>query len=346
MIKLIKNFLKYRLGNGLIRIKTLRYRIFKDKSFKIFILGVAEHGNFGDFAISEAQHQFIDDHFNVKVIEFTEENMSNPLIFKLIEQMLNANDIIFCQGGGNHGNIYKFHEGYRREVIKRFTNNRIVIFPQTYYFSDDEDGKREAAISKEIYNSHPDLIFALRDSVSYSLAKETYTKPTVIYCPDMVLYLMNNYKKFEPDGSLMVILRSGLESFFSTEEKKRVVEKLKEKYVVKTSNHSTDMPITISNRASLIKNQVELYSKSNVVITDKLHGAIFSILTGTPCVMLKTFNHKLQEVAKVFTPYDGYYLCTEAEQILECVDKAYPIKKCQNPDITKYYEDFFKTIIS
>lgn len=346
-MSVIKNFLKYRVGNLFLRIKIFLLKIFYNKKRKkLFIIGVAEHGNFGDFAISEAQNAFLKEHFDNPIIEITEEEISNPLTFRRIEAMLGPDDIIFLQGGGNHGNMYSFHEMYRREVIRHFRNNRIVMFPQTYYFSDDEDGKKQSKISSEVYSSHPDLILAFRDQLSYTLACKAYPENTVIFCPDMVLYLSDRFDKSDSlDSDIMILFRSGKEAKYQPTEKESLIATLERKYKLAFNSHSTNEKITKSNRYFLIKKQVELYSKSAVVLTDKLHGAIFSILTATPCVMLSTYNHKLNEFYKIFKDVDGYYFADTLDDIIPLVEKAIMVRSCKNPDFSENYENFYKEII-
>lgn len=341
-MSLIKNFLSYRLNNLILRIKIIFLNLFYNKNRKkIFVIGVAEHGNYGDFAISEAQSIFLKDNFDAPIIEISEEEISNPLTYKRIKAMLGPDDIIFLQGGGNHGNMYSFHEMYRREIIQTFKNNRIVLFPQTYYFSDDPEGKKQAEISKNIYSSHPDLILAFRDRMSYSLAKNAYTDNTVVFCPDMVLYLTGRFeKKNNPESDIVVLFRSGKEAKYQPNEKKPVIQKLSEKYTLTFNNHTAKVKVTKDNRYSLVKSQVELYAGSDVVLTDKLHGAIFAILTGTPCVMLSTFNHKLKEFYKIFENTDGYYFADTLDEIPDLVDKAYKTKHCVNPEFLSFYKNF------
>lgn len=345
-MSIIKNFLKYRLGNLILRIRILFLRLFYNKNNKkIFIIGVAEHGNFGDFAISEAQNIFLREHFDCSIIEITEEEISNHLTYQRIEAMLGSDDIIFLQGGGNHGNMYLFHESYRREVIKRFKNNRIVLFPQTYYFSDDEEGRSQAKLSSEIYSAHNNLILAFRDQLSYKLACTAYPKNTVIFCPDMVLYLMGRFSKKRKDNSdIMILFRVGKEAKYQLEEKNTVIETLSKNYTINFNSHTAHTRITKKNRYSLIKNQVELYAESGVVLTDKLHGAIFSILTATPCVMLSTYNHKLKEVYKLFESGDGYYFADTLEEIPALIEKALKYPKSNNPDFTAEYNNLFEKI--
>ncbi|MFB8735822.1 polysaccharide pyruvyl transferase family protein [Bacillus sp. SL00103] len=37
------------------------------------------------------------------------------------------------------------------------------------------------------------------------------------------------------------------------------------------------------------------YVKAQVVVTDRLHGMIFCAITKTPCVVLRSFDHKVME---------------------------------------------------
>ena len=345
-MKKIINYIKYHFGNALIMLKTLYFSKIapKHKGRWLFVLGTAEHPNYGDFAISQAQYQFLLDKFDDKIIEFNEEEMSNPLTFGLIDALLKKDDIIFCQGGGNHGNVYTFHEGYRRNIIKHFKNNKIVLFPQTYYFTDDENGKREAEISKEIYNSHPDLVLAFRDKLSYNLASSVYTAAKVVFCPDMVLYYLDKFTAKPKDNSVMLLFRAGVEAKFSAEDKKALAENLKKKYTVKYNDHAATDKINAKTRYSVMKKQIELYSESSVVITEKLHGAIFTMLTGTPCIMLETFNHKIREFYKIFEGCKGYYFAQNIDEIPDMVEEAISIKKVKNPDSSEYYDNFFKAI--
>ena len=42
-----------------------------------------------------------------------------------------------------------------------FPNNTIIIFPQTIYFSDDEEGRKVLDESIKIYNSHKIYIYVV-----------------------------------------------------------------------------------------------------------------------------------------------------------------------------------------
>ena len=48
--------------------------------------------------------------------------------------LIQKQDILILQGGGNFGNYYMDDEMIRRSVISRFKNNRIIMFHRPVYF--------------------------------------------------------------------------------------------------------------------------------------------------------------------------------------------------------------------
>jgi len=49
---------------------------------------------------------------------------------------IGADDTIILQGGGNFGDLYPHIQAYRERIIAEYPNHKIVIFPQTIFFSD------------------------------------------------------------------------------------------------------------------------------------------------------------------------------------------------------------------
>jgi len=107
---------------------------------KVIMLGIPEYGNIGDIAIACAENQFIKDNFNGnEYLEIPEDNIKRRILE--IKNNISNEDIIFLQGGGNLGDEYIDFEETRRLIVNTFPNNKIVIMPQTIYFSDTEKGK-------------------------------------------------------------------------------------------------------------------------------------------------------------------------------------------------------------
>ena len=65
--------------------------------------------------------------------------------------------------------------------------------------------------------------------------------------------------------------------------------------------------------------EIERYSHYKVIITDRYHGTIFSLVAGTPVVVLKTTDHKVVTGVDWFNGvYDQYvYLAQTPEHALD-----------------------------
>ena len=48
-------------------------------------------------------------------------------------------------------------------------------------------------------------------------------------------------------------------------------------------------------RNYVVYEQLKNFAKHKLVVTDRLHGLIFSLITNTPCIVISAYNHKLKE---------------------------------------------------
>lgn len=260
---------------------------------KIVLFGTSEHSNIGDAAITVGVYNFIKKYFSdylfieVSTYEFADN-------FPKIQNIINDEDIILLQGGGNLGNKYIVEENVRREVISTFINNKIVILPQTIYFDDTELGKREYSKTKEIYNRHNNLIIFTRGEISKKIAQDlTSVEPHISL--DMALNLNYDYKN-ERSGILCCIRDVGDESAFDKITYNKLLNSIKD--VDKNcgfTNNLFEKDIRKENRFNVVYNQFKLFSKYKLVVTDRLHGLIFSLITNTPCIVISSYNYKLKE---------------------------------------------------
>ena len=57
------------------------------------------------------------------------------------------------------------------KILQKYLNNRIIMFPQTVYYSDIELMKSDA----KVFAKHKDLYLCARDKVSYDILKKNFT---------------------------------------------------------------------------------------------------------------------------------------------------------------------------
>lgn len=256
-------------------------------SKKIYILDACDHRNLGDQAILLAEYTFLKNNFydyEIVIVGLSDFEIHSPIVFKYI----NPNDLIFLHGGGNLGNEYKRAEYIRRTIISNFPNNKIILFPQTIFFSENDEGRNELSKSIQIYSQHRNLTLIARERTSYELMKKYFNCNNVILTPDIVFYLNKTEPTNNRNGALLC-LREDLEGILKDNDKKLVIEYLHSKFL------NVKITDTIGeNSFTGVEKKLNEFRNAEVVITDRLHGMVFAAITGTPCIALSNYNYKVQ----------------------------------------------------
>jgi pyruvyl transferase EpsI len=272
-----------------------KYKINKGKT-NIFIIGTPVHGNLGDHAIAYATYKILSEVMPDKNI--SEINM-NDFCFDIdaIYNIISSEDIIILQGGGNFGNIYMNDEVIRRYVISRFKNNKIIMFPQSVYFSNNEEGKKELEKSIEIYSANKNLYLFTRDHNSYMFLKSRFNNP-VFDLEDSVLAINKSNSETKRNG-VLCCLRNDAESKFDEKGRKEIIDLLKSKYSnVIESDTVVDYDFKTFNREDELNKKWNEFKQAKLVVTDRLHGMVFAAITSTPCVVFPSINSKMTDEYK------------------------------------------------
>ncbi|MBR3071817.1 polysaccharide pyruvyl transferase family protein [Fibrobacter sp.] len=93
--------------------------------------------------------------------------------------------LILLQGGGNFGDLWERHHKFRKEIIELHPQNRVIIFPQTVWYENSENIKKD----ETFFAQHPNVTMCARDKVSYSFMKEHFPKNTILLVPDMAFFI-------------------------------------------------------------------------------------------------------------------------------------------------------------
>lgn len=263
------------------------------KKMKIWFLDAPAYGNLGDQAIAYAICKFCQNTFpNAEIFEFQEHNVIQYLSW--LKKNIAPQDVIVLQGGGNLGNLYPRYEFVRRTIIRSFRQNRIVIFPQSIYFTDDKAGKLESAVARKVYAENHSLTIFARDSKSYQEMMDLFPDTHVELCPDIV-FSMNGSISSESRNGIGICMRNDKEKTISPEQTKRIIEQIsKSKTERKTFDTviDTERLVVGDYREQLVINKLKEFAECEVVITDRLHGMIFSYITSTPCIAISNSTGK------------------------------------------------------
>ena len=158
----------------------------KNKNNYFLLIGTPLHENIGDHLICYAEKIFLREINSTELVEIPIEAYK---IFKrkLISYVDNSISI-FIQGGGWMGSVWPNDELLIRDIIKSFSKNRVIVFPQTAYYEDENSPLVKSGL--DCYKGSNLYVF-LREKNSFNEMHKLF--PSLkIYCePDIALFLKN-----------------------------------------------------------------------------------------------------------------------------------------------------------
>lgn len=332
MIKKVTKEIYYKLKKIIVSIK-LKKILVRNKEEAIILIGSPLHGNIGDHAISIAERELLKKVNDKQIIEIPGEYYR--LCPNIVKKFTQERDIIIITGGGFLGSLWLEEENMVRNIIQSFPQNRIVIMPQTIYFEENDIGREEFEKSKKIYENHKDLWLFLRENKSYQYCQEKLSGiKNISIVPDIVIYLNCALPKETREGVLFC-LRKDKEKVISLEKNNELKDKIK-----KLGLPIKETTTVIKKRVNLIKRQEILdkklleFKRSQIVITDRLHGMIFCAITATPCIAMDNLSGKVKGVYEWLKdlPYINFIenvenISNTMEGLLKEEEYTYPIEK-------------------
>jgi pyruvyl transferase EpsO len=253
------------------------------------------HSNVGDSAIAMGELAWLgkNDHLNLAYI--CDVRTYNK---KLIKESI-GDGIIFLHGGGNLGDLWPPFQLFREKVIQDFPENRIIQLPQSIYFLQKDSLHR----FKEVVEKHKNLTLLVRDEQSLANAKKEF-KVDISLCPDMAFELGALPRGKEALVDVVGLFRTDKEasdvSFLKFPNQSIVFDWLEEpKTFQLLKNYLLALCLkqypnqfkglnpflsksTIGLGRERLRRGCGLLEQGNVVVTDRLHGHILSLLLNIP----------------------------------------------------------------
>lgn len=265
---------------------------------KVYIFLAADYGNLGDVAITYAQTEFLKKYTNYQVIEIP---ISKSLEgFWFVKNHIKSGDIVTTVGGGNMGELYDQIEYIRQLTIRFFPKNKIISFPQTFDFTESNEGKKALSIATKVYGKHKKLVIVAREKISYNLMKANFKNNKVILTPDIVLSLNKVNNSSSERKGVLFCLRQDKEKSLSKEQNQEIIDIAKSHFSQYQfyDTHIGKNNLTIEERNLELNKIWDKFRNAELVITDRLHGMIFCYITNTPCIVFPNNNHKVKETVK------------------------------------------------
>lgn len=332
--------LKNRVCDPLRRLKQIVFGYFKNKEkYKkydkdnIFICGIPEHGNRGDQAITIAEVNYISKIFPNRKISLIPENEWYENILCMILITNKYHNLCIYHGGGNMGELYPFQENIRLSAIKHLKKAKFIVFPQSI---DYNEKSRTLSKAKKIYESHKNLTIFTREEPSELIRKKIFGNCEGYMVPDIVMSYVPKIDDFERNGILFCVRQDkekNPQSNSDLETLKQTAGKYEEN-IRHIDTYSKDSCFKYEHQLDELNKLWSEFKKSEVVITDRLHGMIFSIITKTPCIALDNITGKVGNFYRTWLKKSNVLFISGEEDI----NKGIEIIK--NKDYKKLIDNF------
>lgn len=294
----------------------------KERS-KIVLLGTPYHSNLGDYAQTYCIEQMVKNQYpEYDFISFEVNSQSDfdySNLFLVIRDKLMQKDIVLIQSGMHLTDVYKNEQNLLRQALIVFRRNKVVILPQTMFYLSDENKKNFLSYMGKFDN----VMFYAREQHTFGEAKKYFKTDRIAMCPDVVHSLIGRFRQynFERDGILVCKRKDDNDILISADELKEKLDDLQ----MKIEWMDTDLEVLPAelkmDTEGILSNIISEISKYKLVITDRLHGTIFSLIANTPVLLIGLRSDKVQ------ANYEWY---KEVPDISQYIDKI--------NDISELYE--------
>lgn len=318
---------------------------------KAIIALAADYANLGDVAITVAQARFLSHCLPEHEIVYF-PCASTYLQMKSLEHVCGPDDLITITGGGNMGDMYASLEDARRFIVGRFPDNRVVSFPQTADFSDTREGRRELRRSRRTYGGHRNLHLFAREPISLDRMRRYFPDTPVYLAPDIALHLDESKPRRQRHGALLCI-RDDAESALPSRLRGDLMNSLSSRGLdarALDTHTKDDSRLPIEEREGQLQELLDAFRRAQVVVTDRLHGMVFSAATGTSCVVLPSKSHKIKGTYECWLRSQSYIRFQDdfdLDHTLQLVGSLGELSttNTQPPDLAKCFDPLRKAVV-
>ena len=285
------------------------------KRTRCALVGFPDHSNVGDSAIWLGEQAFLAK-LGAEIVYTcsTGTYAEGELRARLGEGM------ILIHGGGNLGDLWPEHQALREQVVGAFRSHRIVQLPQSIWFDD----RRNVARARAVFDQHPDFTILARDAQSLELARSNFEASSLL-CPDMAFALGPLDRSVGPIRDILCLLRSDKESRAALgsalpadavavdwlEDRSSARLWLANRLSRGRVRRALDQRLPTLERvrrrvwnglaAERVARGCALLGQGRVVVSDRLHAHILSLLLGIEHVVLDNSYGKLASFYRSWT---------------------------------------------
>ena len=279
---------------------------------KAILVGLADNENKGDSAITTGEFEAlkklkIDVVYYCSIRSCGDFSKAKTVVSKVTEPV-----VVLTSGGGDTC-IWKIPCQRREQLVQAFPDREILVFPQSVKFANKDAMKAHAAAMK-----HPNITYLFRDHQSYNLFVNSglFQYKKAILCPDAAMQIGMKQPPIAATHDIVWLKRTDIESQYSNMPKfPSNLSIIVEDWLNIKSPRGKDIKETSYNK---FMDGLKFLSRGKVIISDRLHAHILSVLLGKPHVMLDNSYKKVSSFHMTWTPsVDNLLLASNTTDALE-----------------------------
>jgi pyruvyl transferase EpsO len=265
------------------------------------LVGFPDYANVGDSAIWLGECRLLE-RLGARIAYVSDERNFNP---RELVQCIGPGPV-FIQGGGNLGDIWPHHQVFRESVLRALPGSPVIQLPQSIHFR----ASSRLAHARAAFQPHPRFKLLVRDRSSLELAQAEFQAAQPELCPDMALGLGLLPRPGPARCDVVTLARSDDELVAGAGARDvpapwPVFDWAREGSLTKVLRRALRPLLRhapfASRRADVydrlarhrLAAGLHLLGRGRVVVTDRLHGHVLSLLLGIPHVVLDNSYGKL-----------------------------------------------------
>ena len=261
----------------------------------VALLDFPNHANVGDSAIWLGELALLRS-LGVRSVVYTCDLLTYSRDH--LAKRIGKNGIILLHGGGNFGDVWPRHQYFREKVIEEFPNHEIVMLSQSFHFHSEDELARAASV----INDHKHISILLRDKYSMELAQTQFQCPLYLV-PDAAFLIDDIPNRSAAQSDIIFLARTDKEAGLRDipaadglnvlvtdwlDEDRgvliRMSDILSRQLVLRPYLSLILRPLVSSTYNCMARLRFErgcrLLCSGRVLITDRLHAHILSLLLG------------------------------------------------------------------
>ncbi len=292
------------------------------------LLGYPNHRNPGDHAIWLGAKALLRCLYAEIAYECDWQTYSREALASVIDD----GTVIFFTGGGNFGDLWPLTQTMREKVLKDFRGVRTIQLPQSVHFDRDENRER----ARRLLEGHGDVTLLVRDQQSLRSAQDAFDVPVVL-APDLAFATAVEPVAAKPAVDVLWIARDDKESLrrnptivpagvsrrdwmapvpgepltagepLIPDSASRLIALNQELTRAATDDERTRRdwrPLAETWEALSrfrVSHACRLLRSGRIVVTDRLHAHILSLMLGIPTVVTDNSDGKVRAAYETFT---------------------------------------------